>query len=351
MPDVTPYAISKRMVWEAYQQVKANHGSAGVDGQSIEPFEADWKGDLYKLWNRLSSGSYFPPPVRLVEIPKASGGSRPVGSPTVGDRVAPMVVTIHLEPLVEPHVHPDSYGDRPGRSARDAGAAARPRCGRANWVIDLDIKGFFDNLDHELVMKAVRHHAETPGVLLDIERWLKAPVPKQDGSREDRTKGSPQGAVVSPLLANPFMHDAFDHWMRRTDPDIPFERSADEGILHATSRAPAEHVLAAVRQRLTECRRELHPEKTQIVYCQDDDRRGQHEHIKFDFLGYTVRPRRAKNRRGKFFVSFLPAISPKAAHSIQETIRGWRRAATRNTPSLEEIAGLVHPSVQGWVNY
>jgi group II intron reverse transcriptase/maturase len=350
MPKVKPYAISKPMVWEAYQKVKTNHGAAGVDGQSIEEFETDWKGNLYKLWNRMSSGSYFPPPVRLVEIPKASGGSRPLGIPTVGDRVAQMVVKMHREPLVEPHFHPDSYGYRPGRSALDAVATARQRCGRSNWVIDLDIKGFFDNLEHELIMKAVRHHEKTPWVLRYIERWLTAPVQKQDGSQESRTKGSPQGSVVSPLWANLFMHYAFDHGMSRTDPDIQFERSADDGIIHAQSRAQAEHVLEAVRQRLTECCLELHPEKTQIVYCQDDDRRGQHEHIKFDFLGSTFRPRRAKNRRGKFFVSFLPAISHKAAKTIQETIRGGRLAATRNNQSLEEIAGLVNPSVQGWVN-
>ena len=262
-----------------------------------------------------------------------------------------MVVKMHLEPLVEPHFHPDSYGYRPGRSALDAVATARERCWRSDWVIDLDIKGFFDNLDHELVMKAVRHHAEAPWVLLYIERWLRAPVQRQDGSREERTKGSPQGSVVSPLLANLFMHYAFDLWMTRTYPDIRFERYADDVIIHAKSQAQAEQVLEAVRQRLKECRLELHPEKTKIVYCQDDDRRGQHEHIKFDFLGYTFRPRRAKNRWGKFFVSFLPAISDKAAKAIRETIRDWRLAATRNNQSLEEIAGLVNPSVRGWVNY
>ena len=228
MPEAKPYAISKQVVWEAYQEVKANHGAAGVDGQSIEAFETDLKGNLYKIWNRMSSGSYFPPPVRLVEIPKASGGTRPLGIPTVGDRVAQMVVKMHLEPLVEPQFHPDSYGYRPGKSALDAVATARERCWRSDWVIDLDIKGFFDNLGHELVMKAVRHHAEAPWVLLYIERWLKAPVERQDGSREERTKGSPQGSVVSPLLANLFMHYAFDLWMRRTYPDIRFERYADD---------------------------------------------------------------------------------------------------------------------------
>ena len=178
MPEAKPYAISKQVVWEAYQKVKANHGAAGVDGQSIEAFETDLKNNLYKIWNRMSSGSYFPPPVRLVEIPKANGGSRPLGIPTVADRVAQMVVKMHLEPLVEPHFHPDSYGYRPGRSALDAVATARERCWRSDWVIDLDIKGFFDNLDHELVMKTVRHHVKTPWVLLYIERWLRSPRSK-----------------------------------------------------------------------------------------------------------------------------------------------------------------------------
>jgi RNA-directed DNA polymerase len=271
--------------------------------------------------------------------------------PTVGDRVAQMVVKMHLEPLVEPHFHPDSYGYRPGKSALDAVATARQRCWRYDWVIDLDIKGFFDNLDWDLVLKAVRHHVQAPWILLYIERWLKAPVQMQDGSRQERTKGSPQGAVVSPLLANLFMHYAFDVWMRRNYPDIPFERYADDVIIHAKSQAQAEQVLEAVRQRLQECRLELHPEKTKIVYCQDSDRKGQHEHIQFDFLGYTFRPRRAKNRWGKFFVSFLPAISHKAAQAIQETIRNWRLAATRNNQSLEDIARLVNPTVRGWVNY
>jgi RNA-directed DNA polymerase len=351
MADAKPYTISKQVVWEAYQKVKANKGAAGVDGQSIEAFETDLKNNLYKIWNRMSSGSYFPPPVRLVEIPKATGGLRPLGIPTVADRVAQMVVKMHLEPIVEPCFHDDSYGYRPGKSALDAVATARQRCWRSDWVIDLDIKGFFDNLDHDLVMKAVRHHDKTPWVLLYIERWLKAPVQRQDGSQQERTKGSPQGAVVSPLLANLFLHHAFDTWMRRNYPDIQFERYADDVIVHAKSKAAAEQLLEAIRTRLTECGLELHPEKTKIVYCQDSDRKGQHEHIKFDFLGYTFRPRRAKNYRGKPFVSFLPGVSNKAGKAIRATIREWRLAATRNNQSLEDLARLVNPSVRGWVDY
>jgi group II intron reverse transcriptase/maturase len=351
MPEAKSYAIPKQVVWEAYKRVKANHGAAGVDGQSIEAFESNLKDNLYKLWNRMSSGSYFPPPVRLVEIPKANGGTRPLGIPTVADRIAQMVAKMHLEPLVEPQFHSDSYGYRPGKSALDAVATARQRCWRNDWVIDLDIKGFFDNLDHDLVMRAVRHHTDCPWALLYIQRWLKAPVEKADGSREERTKGSPQGSVISPLLANLFLHWAFDQWMKRTYPHIRFERYADDVIIHASNKAEAERVLEAVRQRLKQCHLELHPEKTRIVYCKDDNRPGTHEHIKFDFLGYCFRPRRAKNRWGKYFVSFLPAISPKAALKIRETVRRWRLGATRNNQSLEQIAQQVNPFVRGWVNY
>jgi RNA-directed DNA polymerase len=310
------------------------------------------KNNLYKLWNRMSSGSYFPPPVRLVEIPKGNTGkTRPLGIPTVSDRIAQMVVKLMLEPEVEPHFHVDSYGYRPGKSALDAVGVARQRCWRRNWVIDLDIKGFFDNLDWDLVMRAVRHHTDCSWILLYVERWLRAPVQHADGRLEARTKGSPQGSVISPLLSNLFMHYAFDEWLRRNFPDVQFARYADDAIVHARSLDEAETLLKAIRQRLAECHLELHPEKTKIVYCQDDDRRGTHEHTSFDFLGYTFRPRRAKNRWGKLFISFLPGVSHKAANSIRETIRSWRIGGTRNNQSLEEIAKFVDPFVRGWVNY
>jgi len=345
------YEISKQIVWEAYKRVKANRGSAGVDWQSLEAFEKDLKNNLYKIWNRMSSGSYFPPAVRVVEIPKASGGTRPLGIPTVGDRVAQTVAKMYLEPLVEPHFHLDSYGYRPGKSALDAVGVTRKRCWRKDWVIDLDIKGFFDNLDQNLVLRAVRHHTDTPWLLLYIERWLKAPAQKEDGVLVERTKGTPQGGVISPLLANLFMHYAFDEWMRRNFPHIQFARYADDVIIHAPSLRQAHYVLEAVRSRLTNCGLELHPEKTKIVYCRDSDRTGDYPLIQFDFLGYTFRPRRAKNRRGKYFVSFLPAVSNQAAKRIRGTIRDWRLGATRNNRTLEEIAKFVNPFVRGWVNY
>jgi RNA-directed DNA polymerase len=352
MTQAKPYAISKHLVWEAYKRVKANRGAAGVDGQSLAMFGKDLKNNLYKIWNRMSSGSYMPPAVRLVEIPKGNTGAmRPLGIPTVSDRIAQMVVKLVMEPIVEPHFHPDSYGYRPGKSALDAVGVTRKRCWRQDWVIDLDVKGFFDNLDHDLAMRAVKHHVKEPWILLYIERWLKAPVERKGGIQERRSKGTPQGSVISPLLANLFMHYAFDDWLRRKRPGIQFARYADDAVVHAKSLAEAEELLAALRERMMECGLELHPQKTRIVYCQDSDRRGQHEHIAFDFLGYTFRPRRAKNWRGKMFVSFLPGVSQKAAKSIRSRIREWKLGATRNNQSLEDLARVVNPVVRGWINY
>lgn len=351
MPEAKPYVISKQLVWDAYQRVRANRGAAGVDGQTLAAFEEDLKGNLYKVWNRMSSGSYLPPPVRLVEIPKDNGGIRPLGIPTVADRVAQTVVKMVLEPMVEPVFHPDSYGYRPGRSALDAVGMARKRCWDADWVIDLDIKAFFDSIPHDLVERAVAYHTKLPWVRLYVARWLRAPLQRQDGTLAERTKGTPQGGVVSPLLANLFLHYAFDQWMHRTYPKVPFERYADDGLVHCRSERQAREVLGAIRGRFEQCGLELHPVKTKIVYCKDDDRPGEFEHIKFDFLGYTFQPRRAKNRWGKFFVAFLPAISTKAANEIRKSIREWRMATTRSNQELEDLARLVNPVVSGWMNY
>jgi group II intron reverse transcriptase/maturase len=322
-----------------------------VDGESLAAFEKDLKGNLYKVWNRMSSGSYFPPPVRLVEIPKDNGGKRPLGIPTVGDRVAQTVVKMVLEPLVEPKFHRDSYGYRPGKSALDAVGVARQRCWRADWVIDLDIKSFFDSISHDRVERAVAHHTDSPWVRLYIARWLRAPVQKADGTLEQRTRGTPQGGVVSPLLANLFLHYAFDVWMQRTFPHVQFERYADDAIVHCRSERQACAVLEAIRDRFRQCGLELHATKTRIVYCKDDDRPGKSDSVKFDFLGYTFQPRRAKNRWGKYFVSFLPAMSAKAAKAVRATIRNWRMASTRNNQRLEDLARLVNPVVRGWMNY
>jgi group II intron reverse transcriptase/maturase len=349
--EAKPFKIPKRLVWEAYQRVRANRGAAGVDGVSLAAFEKDLKGNLYKVWNRMSSGSYLPPPVRLVEIPKDNGATRPLGIPTIADRVAQTVAKMALEPLVEPYFHRDSYGYRPRRSALDAVATARKRCWDNDWVIDLDIKAFFDSIPHDLVERAVAHHTDLAWVRLYVSRWLRAPVERSDGNLMERTKGTPQGGVVSPLLANLFLHYAFDMWIARTFPSIRFERFADDAIVHCRREEEARTVLEAIRGRLAECGLELHSTKTKIVYCKDDDRPGKYEQIKFDFLGYTFQPRRAKNRWGRYFVSFLPAISIKAARAIRKTIREWRMASTRNNQQLEDLARLMNPVVRGWMNY
>jgi RNA-directed DNA polymerase len=314
------FTISKQVVWEAYQRVKANRGSAGVDAQSIQDFEVDLKDNLYKLWNRMASGSYFPPPVRRVEIPKKDGGLRPLGIPTVSDRIAQMVVKMMFEPEVEPYFHPDSYGYRPGKSAVQAVGMARGRCWRYDWVVDLDIRGFFDNMDHDLLMRAVRKHTDCKWIRLYIERWLKAPVLLNDGTLIERDKGSPQGGVISPLLANLFMHYAFDVWMQRNYPHILFERYADDAVVHCKSREEASRLKDAIGARLMDCGLELHPDKTKLVYCQDGQRKGSYPIVKFDFLGFGFQPRQSKARWGNLFLNFSPAVSAKAAKSIRQTI-------------------------------
>ena len=350
MNETKPFGISKRAVWEAYKRVKANQGAAGVDGQSIEEFEKSLSDNLYKLWNRLSSGSYFPPPVRRVEIPKQDGGTRPLGIPTVSDRIAQTVAKMFLEPLVEPHFHPNSYAYRPKKSAIDAVSVCRERCWRNDWVLDLDIRGFFDNLDHELVLRAVRKHTDCKWVLLYVERWLKAPVQLSDGTQSPRDRGTPQGGVISPLLANLFLHYAFDVWMQRKNSEIPFERFADDIVAHCRTEAQARELWVSVSKRLAQCKLELHPVKTKIVYCKDDDRRGTYPTEKFDFLGYTFRARRSKNRWGKFFINFSPAVSDKACTRMRRTMRTWH-LHLRSDKSLEDLGRMFNATLVGWINY
>lgn len=342
--------ITKRQVWEAYKRVKANRGAAGVDGQTIEQFEEDVSNNLYKLWNRMASGSYMPQAVRRVEIPKPDGGSRPLGIPTVADRIAQTVVKQHLEPKLEEHFHEDSYGYRPGKSARQALDRARRRCWDYPWVVDLDIKGFFDTIDHALLKRALQKHTSESWVLLYVRRWLQAPVELADGQTQVRALGTPQGGVISPLLANLFLHYVFDTWLRRHHPDVPFERYADDALCHCRTRQQAEQVLARLTQRFAECGLTLHPLKTRLVYCKDDDRRGEYPETSFDFLGYTFRARRSKNRWGKFFVNFSPGMSAKAGKRIRQEIRNWKLPA-RSDKTLEDLARMFDQRIRGWVNY
>ena len=345
-----PFDISKAVVMTAWLKVKDNAGSAGVDGESIALFEKDLRGNLYRIWNRMSSGTYFPPPVRAVEIPKAGGkGVRVLGVPTVGDRVAQTVVRMVLEPVVEPLFHPDSYGYRPGRSALDAVAACRKRCWRYDWVIDLDIRAFFDSLDHELVMRTVRKHTDLTWVLLYVQRWLVAPLQHANGTLVVRERGTPQGSAISPLLANLFLHYAFDRWLARESPDTPFERYADDAVIHCASEAQARQVLARLADRMTEVGLELHPDKTKIVYCKDSNRRGAYPHERFRFLGYGFRPRLANGAHGGF-VSFAPGVSDTAAKAIRAKIRGWK-LHQRSESSITQIAEHVNAIITGWVGY
>lgn len=344
------FEITKQMVWEAYKMVRANGGAAGVDGESIAKFEGDLTNNLYKLWNRMASGTYKPPAVKRVEIPKADGGVRPLGIPTVADRIAQMVVKNALEPDVEPYFHPDSYGYRPGKSAHQAIGAARTRCWRNNFVLDVDIKGFFDNLNHELLMKAVRKHTTCKWIVLYIERWLTAPVQYENGDLEQRTKGTPQGGVISPLLANLYLHYAFDLWIKRKYPYIPFERYADDIVIHVKTEAQAKRLQAQLGERLQQCHLEMHPIKTKIVYCKDADRRMDYPNISFAFLGYEFRPRGAKNKDGKLFVNFLPATKRKTMTEMKRTVRAWRlRWCTEK--SMEDISCMFNPIIRGWIQY
>ena len=350
MDKTKSYEISKHVVLEAFQRVKANKGAAGIDDESLEAFEVNLKNNLYKIWNRMSSGSYFPPPVKAVEIPKKTGGKRILGVPTVADRVAQMVTKIYFEPQVEPHLHPDSYGYRPGKSAVDALAVTRQRCWKYDWVLEFDIKGLFDNIDHELLMKAVHKHTDNPWVILYIQRWLNAPFLMPDGMVQERTKGTPQGGVISPVLANLFLHYAFDMWMVRNHFDKPFARYADDAVAHCRSRQDAEKLHYSLKKRFADCGLELHPDKTRIVYCKDDDRRGEYPETKFDFLGYTFRPRRSKNKYGKYFVNFTPAVSNKAKKAMRQTIHDWRMHL-KPGKTLEDLSRMFNPVIRGWVNY
>jgi group II intron reverse transcriptase/maturase len=346
-----PFSIDKRLVYEAYKAVKSNRGAAGVDEQTIEQFDADLSGNLYRIWNRMSSGSYFPPPVRAVSIPKKSGGERILGVPTVADRVAQMVVKLVIESILDPIFLSDSYGYRPNKSALDAVGVTRERCWKYDWVLEFDIKGLFDNIDHELLLRAVRKHITCKWALLYIERWLRAPMVLEDGTTKERSCGTPQGGVVSPILANLFMHYAFDVWMTRTHPALPWCRYADDGLVHCRTEQEAETLKVALQARLAECHLEMHPTKTKIVYCKDGKRKGKYPNVKFDFLGYCFRPRRVRRLRdNSLFGGFNPAVSSSAMKAMRETIRDLN--LRRQTQlSLQDIAQQLNPLLRGWIAY
>ena len=343
--------ISKQMVWEAYLKVKSNGGSAGVDGQSIKAFEANLSGNLYKLWNRLVSGSYFPPAVKEVEIPKEGGKVRKLGIPTVSDRIAQMVIKDLVEPRSEPLFDNSSFGYRPGKSAHQALEQAAIHCRTYDMVIDLDIQAFFDEIDHELLMKALTRHVSEKWILMYVTRWLEAPVQQADGTKKQRTVGTPQGGVISPLLANLLLHYCFDKWMRLRFPSLPFERYADDIIVHVRTPQQARDVLNQITERFTQCKLRVHPQKTKIVYCKDSNRkRNDHPEISFRFLGYTFMPRACKSRQGKVFCGFTPAISKEAIKKINDEVKGMKLHSMVQTP-LEVISNRLNPKISGWIAY
>ena len=350
MENSKSFEIDKWMVLEAWEKVRANGGSAGIDGVSIIEFEASLKDNLYKIWNRMSSGSYFPKPVMAVEIPKKADGVRVLGIPTVADRVAQMVAKLYMEPQVEPLFHEDSYGYRPNKSALDAVGKARERCWRYDWVVEFDIKGLFDNIDHELMMRAVDKHVSQQWVRLYIERWNTTPIVTAKGEMQERKSGVSQGGVISPLLANLFLHYAFDKWVERAFPQVRFERYADDAVIHCRTRREAETVLRELDARMRECKLELHPAKTRIVYCADKDRKADYPHTSFDFLGYTFQAIFIKDRTGRTQMNFLPKVSKKAAKDFRARIKRYN-LHKRSGSKLAMLAEDINPIVKGWLNY
>lgn len=342
--------VTQSQVLAAWRKVKAAGGSGGVDGKSLSDVEGDLRNELYKLWNRMTSGSYFPKPVKATFIPKETGGERCLGIPTILDRVAQQVVKDLLEPGMEKIFHPDSYGYRPEKNTHQAVAQCNQRCAEWAWVIDMDIKGFFDNIDHSLMLKALQKHTDATWVMLYVERWLTAPMQMPDGNLQDRLHGTPQGGVISPLLANLFLHYSFDKWMEIKMPEIRFERYADDIVVHCRSKEEAEQVMKEIDSRLKACCLQMHEQKTKIVYCKKHNRPMKHPVVAFDFLGFEFKPRKVKVREGKYGLGFGPAISLKAQKRITQYFRKIKlhRAVSNE---LADIAAQLAPRIRGWINY
>lgn len=347
------FEIPKQLFMDAFRRIKANGGSAGIDGVTIESFERNLKDNLYKIWNRMSSGSYFPAAVKAVAIPKKTGGERILGIPTVSDRTCQMVVAAELEKILDSHFHVDSYGYRPGKSALDAIAITRQRCWSYDWVLEFDVRALFDNIDHDLLLRALRFHTTCPWIILYVQRWLKAPMQRENGQLVERMRGTPQGGCVSPILANLFLHYVFDKWMERNFPNMPFCRYADDGLVHCRTEKQAQTILTQLRDRFGKCGLELHPTKTRIVYCRDGKRtQTSHFTTKFDFLGYTFQGRRTQNQKTKkIFLGYAPAMSLASLKEIRRIIREEWKLHLRVDLSLEQLAERFNPVIRGWFNY
>lgn len=347
------YPITKEQVWEAFKLVKSNGGSAGVDGVTIEKVSASPKKYLYPVWNRLASGSYFPPAVKQKVIPKGDGGERKLGIPTVRDRVAQMVIAKELEAIVDKHFVDSSFGYRPGKNAHQAIDQAKRNCWRYSYVIDMDIQGFFDNIEHGLMIRALRYFTDKKHIIMYVKRWLKAPIEIRDGDQiQNLDRGTPQGGVISPLLANIFLHFAFDKWMQLRFPNCPFERYADDIVVHASDKKEAQLVLNRIKERMRECKLELHPEKTRIVYCPSTKRRKKRkgELTQFDFLGFTFRSRKVVTKAGKVTTGFLPAISNKSMKRIVRRLREMR-IHRWSSSGIEQLSKILSPMIRGWIQY
>lgn len=350
MNKVKPYEIPKQVVMQAYLKVKANKGAPGIDEETIEEFEKELKNNLYKIWNRMSSGSYFPPAVKGIDIPKKNGGKRTLGIPTVADRIAQTVVKIYLEPELEIIFDKDSYGYRVGKSAHQALERVRQRCWKYDWVLEFDIKGLFDNLDNNLLIKALKKHTKQEWIILYVERWLKTCMIKEEIEIIRKT-GTPQGGVISPLLANLFMHYAFDVWMRKHCTGVEFCRYADDGLVHCRSQSQAIYIRTKLKERLKMCGLELNESKTKIIYCKDKLRQEEHSEISFDFLGYTFRPRLSYSEKNReYFVNFSPAVSKIAIKAMSQEMKRWK-LNLRSSQSLEDFARMYNPVLRGWQGY
>lgn len=350
MNESKQYDIPKRVVIEAYQKVKANKGSAGIDGMNFQKFEEKLNNNLYKIWNRMSSGSYYPQPVMAVEIPKKSGGVRRLGIPTITDRVAQMVARMYVERAVEPLFCEDSYGYRPNKSALDAVEMTRKRCWRYDYVIELDVKGLFDNIDHELLMRVVHKHVRETWACLYIERWLKTPFVLKNGEKIERNAGTPQGGVISPVLANMFLHYVFDMWMKRNFPQAPFERYADDGVVHCRTKEEALYIKGCLAKRFADCKLELHPTKTRIVYCKDKDRTKDEDLTEFDFLGYTFKAVYVMCRDGTPRLNFIASVSKTSAKTFRDKIKKLE-IHKKTGCKIDMIAEMLNPLLRGWINY
>jgi RNA-directed DNA polymerase len=349
---VKPFPVTIQMVTEAHRKVRTKGKAYGVDEVSMKEFEQKLTGNLYKIWNRLASGTYFPPAVREVEIPKKDGKMRKPGIPTVGDRIAQTVVKDYMEASIDKLFHIDSYGYRPLKSAHQALTKARTNVTKYDWVIDMDIKGFFDNIDHKLILKALDKVVEEKWVKMYCKRWLEMPVQKTDGTIIAKDgRGTPQGGVISPLLANLFLHYAFDMWITRQHPGISFERYADDIIVHCHTQKESGDILLQITQRMEQCKLELHPLKTKIVYCKDHKRKEPHKQVQFDFLGFSFQPRPTRDwRSGEIHNVFDLAISASSQKKITEEFKTMK-IHRDSTSTIEDIADRLYSKIQGWINY